>query len=52
MGAEWTKLRRKILYHLAIINKTLIDKNCRKLIFNNVLLEYYQLYRKTTRDNC
>jgi len=44
MGAEWTKLRRKILYHLAIINKTLyiIDKNCRKLVFNNFLLEYYQ----------
>jgi len=51
MRAERAKLRRKVLYHLAIINKILIDKNCRKLLFNNFLLEYYQLYKKTTRDN-
>ena len=53
---EWTKLRRKVLYHfaiLAIINMILIAKNCRKLIFNNFLLKYCELYRKTVRDkNC
>ena len=53
---ERTKLGRKILYYfaiLAIVNKILIAKNCRKLIFNNFLFKYYQLYRKTARDkNC
>jgi len=28
----------------------LIAKNCQKLVFNNFLLKYYQLYRKTARD--
>jgi len=37
----------------AIVNKILITKNCRKLIFNKFLLKYYQLHRKTARDkNC
>jgi len=48
-------LRRKVLYHFAIVNKILIAKNCRKLILlkNNFLFKYNQLYRKTTRDkNC
>ena len=31
---ERTKLSRKILYHFAIVNKILIIKNYRKLIFN------------------
>jgi len=56
IGAEWTKLRRKVLYYfaiLAIVNKILIAKNYRKLIFNHFLLKYYQFYRKTIRDkNC
>jgi len=26
MGAEWTKLRRKVFYNLAIINKILLIK--------------------------
>jgi len=56
IGAEWTKLRRKVLYYfaiLAIVNKTLIAKNYRKLIFNHFLFKYYQFYRKTVRDkNC
>ena len=53
---EWTKLRRKVLYHFAIfaiVDKILIIKNCRKLVFNNFILKYYKLYRKITRDkNC
>ena len=47
------KLKRKVLYHFAIfaiVNKILIAKNCRKLVFNNFVLKYYQFYRKTTRD--
>ena len=50
---EWIKLKRKIFYYFAIfviINKILIAKNCRKLVFNNFLLKYYQLCRKTARD--
>ena len=45
---ERAKLSRKVLYHFAIfiiVNKILITKNRRKLVFNNFLLEYYQLYR-------
>ena len=53
---ERTKLRRKVLYHFtifAIINKILIAKNYRKLVFNNFLFKYYQLSEKTARDeNC
>ena len=54
MEIEWTKLRRKVLYHFAIfaiVNKILIAKNCRKLIFNNFLLKYCQFYRKTFLRN-
>ena len=50
---ERTKLNRKILYRFTIftmINEILITKNYRILIFNNFLLKYYQLYRKTVRD--
>jgi len=49
-GLNWEK---KVLYYFAIfaIIKILIAKNCRKLIFNNLLLEYYQLYKKIARDN-
>ena len=51
-----TKLRWKVLYHFAIfaiVNKILIAKNCRKLVFTNFLPKYYHLYRKTIRDeNC
>ena len=46
---ERTKLRQKVLYHSAIftiVNKILIAKNYRKLVFNNFLFKYYQLYRK------
>jgi len=54
--AEWIKLRRKVFYYFAIsaiVTKILIAKNCRKLVFNNFLLKYYQLYRKPARDeNC
>jgi len=53
---ERTKLRRKVFYHFAIfavINKILIAKNCRKLVFNNFLFKYYQFYRNIERDkNC
>jgi len=31
--------------------KLLIAKNYQKFVFNNFLLEYYQLYKKTARDN-
>jgi len=48
--AEWIKLRRKVLYQFSKVNKILIAKNCRKLVFNNFLLKYCQLYRKTARD--
>ena len=51
---DGTKLSRKVLYYFIIfatVNK--IIKNCLILIFNNFLLKYYQLYRKTVRDkNC
>ena len=44
----------KFLYYFAIfaiVNKTLIIKNCQILaILNNFLLKYYQLYRKAARD--
>ena len=50
------QIEKKVLYHFtifAIVNKILIAKNCRKLVFNNFLLKYNQLYRKTARDkNC
>jgi len=54
---EPTKLSRKILYHFAIFaiiifNQILIIKNRRILVFNNFLLKYYQLYRKTSNKNC
>ena len=53
---ERAKLNRKIFYHFAIfimINEILITKNRKILIFNNFLLKYYHLYRKTARDkNC
>ena len=54
--AERIKLSRKVLYHFAIfaiVNKILITKNCQKLVFNNFLLKYYQLYRKIAKNkNC
>jgi len=54
--AEWIKLRKNVLYHFvifAIVNKILIVKSCRKLVFNNFLFKYYQLYKKNARDeNC
>ena len=56
VNIERTKLSRRVLYHFAIfaiVNKILITKNCRKLVFNNFLLKYYQLYRRTAKDeNC
>jgi len=49
---------QKVLFAIfALINKItknlLITKNCRILVFNNFLLKFHQLYRKTARDkNC
>ena len=52
IGAEWIKLRRKVHYFtiFVIVNKILITKNRRILVFNNFLLKYYQLYRKIASD--
>ena len=50
---ERVKLSRKVLYYFAIfaiVNEILITKNRQKQVFNNFLLEYYQLYRKIARD--
>jgi len=50
------KLSQKVFYHFtifAIVNKILITKYRRILVFNNFLFKYYQLYRKTASDkNC
>ena len=46
-------MSRKFLYHFAIfalIDKILIIKNCRILVFNNFFLKFYQLNRKNVRD--
>ena len=49
-------MSRKVIYHFAIfvvVNRILITKNHRILVFNNFLLKYCQLYRKIARDkNC
>ena len=49
---ERNKLSRKVLYHFAIfaIANKIFSKNCWILVFNNFFLKYYQLYRKTARN--
>ena len=48
-----TKLSRKVFYYFAIfaiVNKILITKDRRILVFNNFLLKYYHFYRKIASD--
>jgi len=57
IGAEWTKLRRKVLYHFAIfaiINKILIAKNYRKLTTISSRNNYFEKshYHEKSQKSC